>query len=119
MKTNTSHWRIEMIRRGSRRRAGQRRLSRQPRLDLYQLGRYRRRSSSWRRPPSARTPTATVLDHLGDAQQKPARRIRPRDTWQRAAAAFRKEKDEEHAKQVEAKITAPHLRERVSLGATN
>ena len=49
-------------------------------------------------------PDGTILDHLGDAYEKANQPEKARDAWQKAVELFRKEKDEEKAKNVEAKI---------------
>ena len=73
---------------------------------LYRLGRYPEAVAELEKAAAGKDPDATVLDHLGDAQQKLGQAEKARQTWRRAAAAFRKDKDDVQAKQVEAKIKA-------------
>jgi tetratricopeptide (TPR) repeat protein len=73
---------------------------------LYRLGRYPEAAAELEKAAAGKEPDATVLNHLGDAQQKLGQTEKARQTWRRAAATFRKDKDDVQAKQVEAKIKA-------------
>jgi tetratricopeptide (TPR) repeat protein len=71
---------------------------------LYRLGRYPEAVAELQKAAAGKDPDAAVLDHLGDAQQQAGQAEQARQSWRLAAAAFRKDKDEEQAKRVEAKI---------------
>jgi tetratricopeptide (TPR) repeat protein len=69
----------------------------------YHTGRYAEAVAELQKA-AAKEPAAEVLDHLGDAQLKAGHRDQAVDAWQRAARAFRKDKEEQKAKAVEKKI---------------
>jgi tetratricopeptide (TPR) repeat protein len=73
----------------------------------YRLGRYAEAVAELEKAV-AQEPAAEVLDHLGDARLKAGQTAKADDAWRRAAAAFRKDKEEEKAKEVEKKISDKH-----------
>ena len=72
---------------------------------LYRLGRYPEAVVELEKA-AARSPTPTVLDHLGDAQNKAGQAAKASDVVAAGRPAFRKDHDEAKAKQVEKKIQA-------------
>jgi tetratricopeptide (TPR) repeat protein len=70
----------------------------------YRLQRYPEAVVELEKAAAGKEPDAVVLDHLGEALAKAGQTARANETWRRAAVAFRKDKDEKQAKQVEAKI---------------
>ena len=70
---------------------------------LYRLGRYPAAVVELEKA-AAKEPAAEVLDHLGDARFKAGQREKANLAWRHAAAAFRKDKEEDKAKQVEKKV---------------
>ncbi len=71
---------------------------------LYRLGRYPAAVVELEKA-AAKEPAAEVLDHLGDARLKTGQVEKANRAWRLAAEAFRKDKEEDKARQVEKKIT--------------
>jgi tetratricopeptide (TPR) repeat protein len=69
----------------------------------FRLGRFAEAVVELEKAAKDKQPDATVLDHLGEAYRKAGQIDRARDAWRRSAEAFRKDKDEEKAKEVEQK----------------
>ena len=76
---------------------------------LYRLGRFPEAVVELEKA-AAKEPAAEVLEHLGDAQLKAGQVEKANSAWRRAAAAFRKDKEEEKAAAVEKKYPGETLR---------
>jgi tetratricopeptide (TPR) repeat protein len=70
----------------------------------YQLGQTRRAVAELEKATAEKKPDPVILDHLGDAYLKNGQPDKARQTWRRAATAFREAKDPEKAKQTEIKL---------------
>jgi len=73
---------------------------------LLRLGKYPEAIAELEKAAADKKPDGTVLDHLGDAYQKINRRDKAVETWRKAAAVLRQEKETDKATAVEKKITA-------------
>ena len=69
----------------------------------YRLGRYQEAIAELEKA-AAKEPAGDVFDHLGDAQLKAGHSDKAADAWRRAARAYRKDKEEQKAKEMEKKI---------------
>ena len=74
----------------------------------FRLGRFPEAVAELEKAVKDKQPDATVLDHLGDACLKAGQADRAKDAWRRSAQAYRKDKDEQKAKEVERKINVPN-----------
>ena len=64
---------------------------------FYRLGRFPEAVAELEKAVDEKQPDGTVLDHLGDAYEKLGRRKQAVAAWQRAGAAYEKEKEPEKA----------------------
>jgi tetratricopeptide (TPR) repeat protein len=71
---------------------------------LFRLGKYPQAVVELEKAAPAKKPDPVVFDHLGDAYQKAGQHDKAKQTWRKAAEAFRTEKDAEKAAAVEKKI---------------
>jgi len=72
---------------------------------FYRLGRFPEAVAELEKAADEKQPDATILDHLGDAYERLGRHGQALATWQRAKAAFEKDKEAEKAAKVNEKIT--------------
>ena len=69
----------------------------------YRLGRYQEAVAELEKA-AAKEPAGEVFDHLGDAQLKAGHPDKAADAWRRARGAYRKDKEEQKAEEMEKKI---------------
>jgi tetratricopeptide (TPR) repeat protein len=70
----------------------------------FQLGRYDEAVAELEKAAAEDDPDGVILDHLADAYHKQGQNDKALATWQRAAEAFEKEKDDAKLKSTRAKI---------------
>ena len=68
---------------------------------FYRLGRFPEAVAELEKAVDEKQPDGTILDHLGDAYEKLGRHGQAVAAWQRAKAAFEKDKEPEKARKVE------------------
>lgn len=72
---------------------------------FYRLGRFPEAVAELEKAINEKQPDGTILDHLGDAQEKLGRHAQAIAAWRRATEAFEREKETEKAGKVKEKMT--------------
>jgi len=72
---------------------------------FYMLGRYPEAVEQLQKAAAKEDPDGVILEHLGDAQQKAGQMDAARESWERAGAAFDREKEGDKAVAVRRKLT--------------
>jgi len=76
---------------------------------LYRAGRFAEAVCELEKAAAGEVPDPVVLEHLGDAYHKLNRPDKAKDAWRRAVEAFRKDREPDKAKRVEAKLNSGKL----------